>query len=109
MFKKVKSIGASLSKYRKGFSKSKVRKWISVAAVSSFIAVMGCVTCFAADGETQTTQGSAVVAEALRTALNNMLTDFFTYAGIVLPIGFTIFGVMIGIAYATKLFKKVSK
>ncbi len=99
---------AVLSKFKQKVCKlknNKIMKWVSVLSVVSVVASLGCFFCFAEDTQT----GGQIVSTALSNALNQMLSDFFSYAAIVLPIGLTVFGVIVGIGYAMKLFKKISK
>ena len=48
----------------KKIKNSKVAKWLSVMCVTALIAAFGCLTVFAADGETGTNAGSGAGADA---------------------------------------------
>lgn len=92
----------------------KAKSWIksnpktfSVASACSVVgSVASALTVGAFAAEPVTTE---TLSTTLQTALQTMLNDFFSYAAVVLPVGLTIFGAIVGISYAIKLFKKISK
>lgn len=99
------AVVSALKKTMSKLKKNKLAKWCSALTVVSVVAALGCFCCFAEDAVSPGT----TVSTALSNALNTMLSDFVSYAAIVLPIGLTIFGTIVGIGYAMKLFKKISK
>lgn len=85
-------------------SNSKTFSVASACSVVGSVASALSVGAFAAEPET-----TASLSQSLSTAMNTMLSDFFSYAAVVLPVGLTIFGAIVGISYAIKLFKRISK
>lgn len=78
---------------------SKLGKYIATTMVAAAIAAMGCINCFAADGDPG-------VANILQTAFNSVKTDIMTYIGVVLPIALGIFAIFFGIKKAIHFFRQ---
>ena len=77
---------------------------VKMLMLTAALSVAGCMTALAEDGT-----ASATVSDALREALNTVVTDFMGYVAIVLPIGLTIFGTVFGVKKGMQFFKTVSK
>lgn len=82
---------------------SKLAKWLSASVVASMVAVMGCLTCFAADGST------VDLSSSLSTAFTNIKNDIFSYIVVALPIALAVVGAFFGISAAIKFFKRSAK
>ena len=96
-----------LAKIKSRLFKSKFGKWVSAAAVSSFIAVMGCLAAFAADGETQSATEKATAA--LQTAFNTLSDTLISYVLMAVPIAMGVIVVVVGIKMAIRFFTSLVK
>lgn len=90
-----------LTKVKNKLANSKVVKWLATSMVAASIAVMGCISAFAADDTNVTTQ--------LQTAFTSVKTDIFSYITTILPIALAVVGLIFGIKQAIKFFKNVAK
>lgn len=78
---------------------SKLGKYIATTMVAAAIAAMGCINCFAAEGDTN-------VSNILQTAFNGVKSDIMTYIAVVLPIALGIFAIFFGIRKAINFFRQ---
>lgn len=98
---------AILAKVKEKFQTSKAFR--KAAAIGSAVSVgaMTCLSCFAAEeGGTLTAQET--IAEAFKTAINDMLVNTVEYAAAVIPPALTIFGTYFAVRWGLKYFKGVT-
>lgn len=88
----------------KKIKNSKVAKWLSVMCVTALIAAFGCLTVFAADGETSAPDLQSTVTSSF----NGISDSIFTYIGIALPIALGIVAAIFGIKFAIRFFKSIA-
>lgn len=84
-------------------TKQRLSKWVVTACVAVSMAMMSCITCFAAE-ESSSPDFSA----QLGTAFNNMKDDILSYIVVVLPIALAVVGVFFGIKKAISFFQKTA-
>ena len=90
----------------KKIKNSKVAKWLSVMCVTALIAAFGCLTVFAADGETGTS--GTDLTSTVSSSFNGISDSIFTYIGIALPIALGIVAAIFGIKFAIRFFKSIA-
>lgn len=78
----------------KSFIKKHGKKLL-ISATAAMMAVLGCISSFAAEGET--TVGSSDLQSSFSSAVSSIQGDVLGYIGIALPIGLAIFGAIIAI------------
>ena len=77
---------------------SKFAKYIATTTVAAMIAAIGCINCFATDGDVN-------VGSILQTAFSSLQSDLLGYIAIILPISLAIFGIYFGIKKAIAFFR----
>lgn len=78
----------------KSFIKKHGKK-LSISATAAMMAVLACISSFAAEGETAV--GTSDLQSAFSSAVSNVQGDILGYLGIALPVGLAIFGAIIAI------------
>ena len=78
----------------KSFIKKHGKK-LSIYATAAMMAVLGCISSFAAEGGTAV--GSSDLQSSFSSAVSSIQGDVLGYIGIALPIGLAIFGAIIAI------------
>lgn len=90
----------------KKIKNSKVAKCLSVMCVTALIAAFGCLTVFAADGETSTS--GTDLTSTVSSSFNGISDSIFTYIRIALPIALGCFATIFGIKFAIRFFKSIA-
>lgn len=98
LLKEVKAFAKELS--------AKTKRRMASITIAATVVIGSAMTAMA---EEAGSSASAAMSEALRSGLNQMLTDFIGYVAIVLPIGLTVFGTVFGVKQAKKFFSTVAK
>ena len=91
----------AIEKIKNKVLKSKTSKYVATAMFAAAVAVMGCINCFATDGEVN-------VGTIMQTAFNTVKTDITNYVGVALPIALGVFALLFGIKKAISFFKSVA-
>ena len=91
----------AISKIKSKLFGSKLGKYIATAMFAAAIAVMGCINCFATDGDVN-------VGTIMQTAFNSVKSDITSYVGVALPIALGVFALLFGIKKAISCFKSVA-
>ena len=89
----------AIEKIKNKVFKSKIGKYVATSMFAAAVAVMGCINCFAADGDVN-------VGTIMQTAFNTVKTDIISYVGICLPIALGIFAIFFGIKKAISFFRQ---
>lgn len=82
---------------------SKLRKYMVSTMVASMVAVMGCMSCFAADGDT------ATIASELSSAFSSVANQLTNYAIIAIPSAAVVFALFFGVKKIFAFFKSIAK
>lgn len=77
---------------------SKFAKYIATTTVAAMIAAIGCINCFATDGD-------ANVGTILQTAFNSLKSDILSYIAVILPIALGVFAIFFGVKKAINFFR----
>lgn len=97
---------AILAKVKQKFQTSKAFRKATAIGSAVSVGAMTCLSCFAAEGDTTTAQET--IAEAFKTAINDMLVNTVGYAAAVIPPALTIFGTYFAVRWGLKYFKGVT-
>lgn len=89
----------AIEKIKNKVFKSKIGKYVATSMFAAAIAVMGCINCFATDGEVN-------VGTLLQTAFTSLKSDLVSYIAICLPIALGIFAIFFGIKKAISFFRQ---
>lgn len=93
-----------MKKFLAKVKNSRVVKWWSVMSITAMIALMGCFSVFATDGESSAPDLSGTMT----TAFTNIQNNLFSYIAIALPIALAIVGAIFAIKYAIRFFKNIA-
>lgn len=83
---------------------SKIVKWWSVMTITAMIALMGCFSVFATDGESSAPD----LTGTMTTAFTGIKNDILNYIVVILPIAIGIVGVVFCVKFAVRFFKNLS-
>lgn len=89
----------AIEKIKNKVLKSKTSKYVATAMFAAAVAVMGCINCFAAEGD---------VSTIMQTAFNTVKSDITSYVGVALPIALGVFALLFGIKKAVSFFRSVA-
>lgn len=81
---------------------SKLGKYIAASMFAAVVAAMGCMSCFAADGD-------PTISSQLTSAFSNVATDITGYALIAIPSAAVVFGLFFGVRKIFSFFKSIAK